>query len=258
MSMTALIFAVLLASVLGSLHCVGMCGAFVVLATGGPEQRRGWRGLVSTQAAYHVGRLISYTALGVLAGAAGSLLNLTGALAGVRPVAAALAGVTIATFGIVALLRLSGLRLAAPRFPRWWTQMVGRVNRAALSYPPAARAFAIGLCTTLLPCGWLYAFVITAAGTGHPLTGGIVMASFWLGTVPALAAVGASARRLLDPLNRRIPALTAIFLITLGLYTLVNRAALDPVALAGRSLIGQSNSHGLAPATRPACCVDDD
>ena len=61
--MTALVVAVFLASALGSLHCVGMCGAFLAIAfTDVPSAGR-WR----LSVAYHGGRLVTYTALGVAA-----------------------------------------------------------------------------------------------------------------------------------------------------------------------------------------------
>ena len=54
--------------------------------------------------------------------------------------------------------------------------------------PPMAHALATGLLTTLLPCGWLYAFVALAAGTASAPLGALVMLTFWIGTLPAIAA----------------------------------------------------------------------
>src|SRR5206468_320502 len=98
--MTALVLGVFLASLLGSLHCAGMCGAFLAIAvTGvGPGESRPRQ--FPLQAAYHLGRLATYTALGLAAGAAGRLLDLTSVLAGARPVAATLAGATLLAFGL--------------------------------------------------------------------------------------------------------------------------------------------------------------
>src|SRR6266700_1728996 len=91
-SMTALVIAIFAASVLGSFHCAGMCGAFLALASG--DASGGWRKHMRLQGAYHVGRLISYLALGAAAGSVGRLIDLAGALAGIRPLAAAFAGLT--------------------------------------------------------------------------------------------------------------------------------------------------------------------
>lgn len=240
--MTSLIAAIFVASLLGSLHCVGMCGAFVALAVG---DTRGWR----PAAAYHGGRLVSYALLGAAAGAAGQLIDLAGSLAGVRPLAAALAGATMVLFGLVALLRSLGVRIQHLHLPQSWTALVSRFSAAAMNRPPIARASIIGLCTTLLPCGWLYAFAVTAAGTGSPLKGAAAMAVFWLGTLPALIVVGVGVQRLLGPIGRRTPVFASLLLVVVGLYTLAGRISLDPVALSNRAQTGAASSSCCSTTT---------
>src|SRR5699024_3311669 len=127
----------------------------------GTDRDNAWR----LQTTYHLRRLASYTVLGAAAGAAGSLLNLAGALARIRPLAAVLAGGTMVLFGVVALLRIKGVRLGHLPLPAGWTRAAQRGHAAAMSLPPTTRALSIGLLTTMLPCGWLYAFAVTAAGT---------------------------------------------------------------------------------------------
>ena len=81
----------------------------------------------------------------------------------------------------------------------------------------------MGTLTGLLPCGWLWAFVVTAGGTGHPASGAAVMGAFWLGTVPAMVGLLAFAGPVLAQLRARMPAITAVVLIALGLGTLALR-----------------------------------
>jgi uncharacterized protein len=244
--MTAMVLAILVASLVGSLHCAGMCGAFVVLATGtGTSTRSAAFG----QTAYHLGRLVSYTILGALAGAAGRLIDLTSTLAGLQPLAAGLAGAAMVAFGITALLRSSGVKIAGLRLPSGWNHLIARVSASQMNRPPIIRAACIGLCTTLLPCGWLYAFVLTAAGTGNPLNGALVMAIFWLGTLPALIVVGSGVRQLLGPLGRRAPAITSVLLVLVGLYTLLGRSLMDPAAIAARI----QNRDSKTATTLPCC-----
>ncbi|MEM1108573.1 MAG: sulfite exporter TauE/SafE family protein [Planctomycetota bacterium] len=221
--MIALVTAVFLASVLGSLHCVGMCGAFLAVAfTDVPTTGR-WR----LSAAYHGGRLLTYTALGIAAGTAGSLLDLGGTLAGISRVALPLAGTTIIVFGVIGLLRQAGVSVRRLRLPAAWTTRVHRLQNLAMRMPPARRALAIGLLTTLLPCGWLYAFAATAAGTASPVWGGLVMAVFWSGTLPALASFGLGIQALAGPLGRRLPAATCLVLIGFGTWAVAGRAQFD-------------------------------
>lgn len=251
--MIPLIGAIFLASVLGSLHCAGMCGCFLAIATGS-NSRTPWQRAALLQGTYHIGRLLSYVSLGAAVGAVGRLVNLTGTLAGIRPVAAALAGATMIVFGVTTLLRSHGMKLQHVRLPKAWMAVVQRGHRLAMKKPAILRAFAIGLLTTLLPCGWLYAFAVTAAGTGSPARGALAMAAFWAGTLPALIAVGAGIRGLLGSLGKRLPTLTVIAMVTAGVFTLIGRADLDPAALASRIRV---TSNVPSTQTHPCCETHD-
>jgi sulfite exporter TauE/SafE len=250
--MTSLILAIFAASVLGSLHCAGMCGAFVAIAV---QDRGNWRRHASLQAAYHGGRLASYLSLGIAAGVAGRLLNLGGALAGIRSAAAVLAGITVIIFALLTLARQKGLRWPLNAAPAWLSKISAPIYRAAMNRPPMIRALIIGLCTTLLPCGWLYAFVITAAGTASPIFAAATMFAFWLGTLPMLVTMGAGVRSVLGPLQRRVPVATAIVLLAAGLYTIAGRARLDPAALGAK--LDAHPTQIPVPGTAP-CCVNHD
>ena len=250
--MTSLIVAIFAASLLGSLHCAGMCGAFIAVAV---SDKGNVRRHVSLQAAYHGGRLISYVTLGIAAGIAGKLLNLGGALAGIRSAAAIVAGATVILFATITLLRQKGVTVRLARTPAWLTKIAQPIYRMAMDRPPIIRALIIGLCTTLLPCGWLYAFVVTAAGTASPASAAITMFVFWLGTLPILVTMGAGARSILGPLQRRVPVATAIVLLAAGLYTIAGRARLDPVALGAR--VNAQTSQIPVPGSA-ACCVTHD
>jgi sulfite exporter TauE/SafE len=255
--MTTLVVGVFLASLLGSLHCAGMCGAFLAIAVTGVGDGTGRPRQFPLQAAYHLGRLATYTLLGLAAGAAGQLIDLTTALAGARPIAASLAGATLLTFGLFSLLRIYGIvpaRLPAPAFMQ---RLLRAGHRRAFDRPPVVRAAMIGLLTTLLPCGWLYAFVLTAAGTASPWRGGTAMAVFWLGTLPMMVALGATIRGVTGVLGRRLPVATCLALIGMGLFTLVNRARLDPAALAARVSVAAANGQqATAPDKAPCCEID--
>ncbi|TWT66836.1 hypothetical protein Pla123a_45340 [Posidoniimonas polymericola] len=252
--MLALTTAVLIASLLGSLHCAGMCGPFVAFAvndSGDTPQTR-------LHLAYHLGRLATYMLLGAAAGAAGALVDLTSTLAGLQPLAMAAAGGLMVLFGLLELARVAGLRLRHTKPPAVWVKTVQAGQRVALTLPPVRRALAIGLLTTLLPCGWLYAFAITAAGTGQPLAGAVVMAVFWVGTLPMLISLGMGLRAAMGVLGSRMPAITAAALIGVGVFTLVGRAGLDPASLA-RAAAAAEDSEELVPdpTELPPCCRPD-
>jgi len=219
---TALVAAVFLASVMGSLHCAGMCGAFVAFAVAPPLSGAG-ASRSTLLATYNVGRLVTYTALGALSGALGAALDMGGAMVGVQRVAAVLAGSMMIGFGLIALLRINGVRVPRAPLPPGLERLATRGYESARRRSPVARALLIGMLTTLLPCGWLYAFAITAAGTASPLWGALTMAVFWAGTLPVLVAVGAGAAKLTGALGARAPVLTTCALIGVGLWTVAGR-----------------------------------
>lgn len=241
----AALAAIALSSLLGSLHCAGMCGPLVAAAcgpAGSPRVRVSVNGrevtrptLVLNLFTYHAGRLVGYVALGALAGVVGGAVNLAGRLAGAQHVA------LNAAAGVVILLGL-GMVLAsmgwAPRLPfklAWspagW--IGARVNR----WSPVARAGSIGLLSGMLPCGWLWVFVVAASGTGSLAGGMLTMLAFWLGTVPMLTVLGLGLARLLAPLRERIPFITGVAIVALG----------------GIMLSSNAIAHA-SPTPLPSCC----
>jgi sulfite exporter TauE/SafE len=248
--MIALTTAVLTASLLGSLHCAGMCGPFVAFAVGGSDTPHRWR----LHVAYHGGRLATYSLLGALAGAAGALIDVTATLVGLQGVAMAAAGGMMVLFGVVTLAQAFGWRVPNFRPPKFLATSIRSANRFAGGQTPLVRALVIGLASTLLPCGWLYAFAVTAAGTSSPAYGAVVMAVFWAGTLPVLATLGVGVQSLLGPLRSRLPVVTAAALVVAGLVTLSGRLSLDVTALAAAAQ--QQTVAGQVPdANRlPPCC----
>ncbi len=243
--MFTLVGAVLIASLLGSVHCAGMCTPFVCFYAGADARASAWGHL-----AYNGGRLVSYLLLGAIAGAVGAGVQQVGLGVGVSRAAASLAGVLMIVWGVVQLLAVRGVKVPTPAplagAQRWMAARLHDVRDLA----PTARALTVGLLTTLLPCGWLYAFVITAAGTGTVRDATFVMMAFWVGTLPMMLAIGVGVRRLAGPLRDRLPIFSALVLVIIGLYSLTGGIQRDPakVAMRARHMIPSSLQ---APATTP-------
>jgi sulfite exporter TauE/SafE len=182
------------------------------------------------QLAYHTARLLSYAAVGALFGLLGAAFDLGGALLGLHRTAAFLAGGMMVVVSITIALSSAGWRP-----PQLSSSYLRRLmlfgNRLAAGWAPLPRAATIGVLTACLPCGWLYAFALIAAGTGHVLSGMSVMIAFWLGTVPVLAALGVGVQTLVGTVGRRLPLVTALLLVALGLYTVFGRFSLSARSL---------------------------
>jgi sulfite exporter TauE/SafE len=249
--MIALLLTVFFASLVGSLHCIGMCGPFVAFYSG-TDGSGGARRLLS-HASYSGGRLLTYGVFGLAAGAVGAALDVAGSLAGIQRVAAIIAGATMILWGVLALLQLRGVSIFKHGSGNGRVAKIIRRGFSLISdKPPVIRAAVVGLLSGLLPCGWLWAFVVTAAGTGGAVQGAMVMAAFWAGTVPALVAVGVGAQLVSAPLRRHVPAVTAVLLVALGLYAILGRpASVDA------TITKHQHSHAGVPSPDDAgktCC----
>lgn len=236
--MWALISTVFLASLAGSPHCAAMCGPFVGFYAPAMSAGARWPG----HAAHAGGRLLVYLALGAAAGIAGRGIDLAGAAAGYGGVAAPIASALMIAWGTVALLGQTG-RLAPRRAARPGpaTVVVGRALRAVHGGAPVARAGLVGLSSALLPCGWLYAFVVSAAGTGSAGRGALTMLAFWAGTVPVLTGVAALVGRGGARLRRAAPRAAAALVIAAGLLGLAARL---PAPAGAGSGVHPRSCHG--------------
>ncbi|MBX9928631.1 MAG: sulfite exporter TauE/SafE family protein [Gemmatimonadaceae bacterium] len=216
----ALAIAVLTASLVGSVHCAAMCGGFVCFYAGG-DARTDWRAHV----AYNVGRLTTYLALGTVAGLTGLGLERAGGLFGVGRAAALVAASLMILWGLASVAERFGVRLPSAPGAQWVAPRIAAAMRRVAALGAVRRAGAIGALTTLIPCGWLYAFAITAAGTGTVHGALLVMIAFWIGTLPVMLALGASARQVSGPLRRALPTASAIAVVVVGLVALAQRNA---------------------------------
>ena len=180
--------AAFLAGLAGGLHCAGMCGGIIGAlcqpsfnASAAPS----WRNL----AAYNAGRIASYTAAGILVGALGAAGFLTRAAPIAQPLAMALASVMLIALG----LSLAGISAVVRRIEIvgvWLWRLVQPWTAALLPVTTLSRAFALGALWGWLPCGMVYAVLVTALALGGWWQGGLVLFAFGLGTLPNLLGIG--------------------------------------------------------------------
>lgn len=258
--MIHVLLSVVAASVLGSLHCAGMCGGFVAFYAGGDTSER-QRSVAHI--AYNLGRLLTYAIIGAFAGLLGSVTNVASAALGFGRIAAVVAGVVMLGWGAVLLFSVAGVKWPKSkllgRLPEGLSRRLGQVATSARSKPPTLRAFVLGLSSTLLPCGWLYAFAVAAAGTASPLWGGLVMVAFWSGTLPVMLGLGVGVQRLGHRLRRHIPALSAALLVIIGTASVLGRLRLDEVVRTATIQMEQKAHLGAAaPEGEAPCCHHDD
>lgn len=202
-------------SVGGSLHCMGMCGGFAVLANTGAK-RVGFNGRF---VAYVAGKTVSYALLGLLVGLVGAQI---GAIREGASVLAWVAGLAMILVG-GHLLGWPGLaRLNPP------AASSGFVSRFAslLKKDGLASRMGMGLLNGLLPCGLVYAALAMSLGTGDPLRSSAFMVVFGLGTIPSLWVAAQVTAVLSAQWKARLSRVSGWLVVLFGLYTIMRGTGL--------------------------------
>jgi sulfite exporter TauE/SafE/copper chaperone CopZ/plastocyanin domain-containing protein len=202
-----------------SVHCVAMCGGITLsqcLPGASPAPAEDRRKALFPALLYNAGRVISYTALGSVVGALGSVITLPGRLGGTVQF---IAGALMVIMGINMLGFFPALRRLRIRLPRVFARSLGtspRDKQQASNKNPLV----IGLLNGLMPCGPLQAMQIYALSTGSPLAGALSMFLFSAGTVPLMFGIGALSSLLSavsKGLTRRVMQAGAILVTVMGM-----------------------------------------
>ena len=201
-----------LAGVAGSTHCIGMCGGIVAaIALHARDANPGARRLILL--AYNVGRIGTYTLLGVIAGFMGATLDVLTMKSAANWVFAA-ANLFVFLAGLVSFLQISSFSLFSLESTDG--RFFSGVLRWAVSDASLFRAFILGLVLGFLPCGLVYAPLIASAATGCPLAGGAMMAALGLGTLPLLFFFGTASATLSARLRGNLVRLVGLFVALIG------------------------------------------
>ena len=235
------------AGLLSSGHCFGMCGGIVgafsvgrgaaTPASGGGGAGSRLPGLL----AYNAGRIVTYAALGALAGALGA------AVGGLLPPDMARRGARL--FAALFLVGLGLFLAGRPQFlqpierlgARLWRHIEPLGRRLLVARSPG-HAMALGLVWGFLPCGMIYSMLAMASLAGGPGDGALVMLAFGAGTLPALFAAGLAASRLRDLARSTVLRRSAAAAyIALGVW------------MAFTALSGPGHAHGKAAGASETC-----
>ncbi len=183
----------LLLGVLGTGHCLGMCGPLVVAF---PMRRRGVPGHVC----YHAGRILTYAAVGAAMGGAGAGVTRLASGVGGDPLTWMVriqVGVSLAA--ALFLLHFGLVRLGFLREPAWMSPAgagaagIGRLARPGGAGPGLAGLTLLGSAMGLLPCGLSFAAFARALASASPWAGGVMALVFGIGTLPGLLVLGTGA-----------------------------------------------------------------
>jgi sulfite exporter TauE/SafE len=213
--MDPLISMAFMTGLLGSAHCIGMCGGLVSALSITADGRNS--GLLF-HLLYNLGRTITYSFIGFLVGWLGSAMVVKNSLQEITRVL--LIGsdlfiilIGLGSAGLFAKLNIMTLEFGGP------IQVMSRAVKGLRRLPPALSALPLGLLFGFLPCGLLYAMALTAVQSASSLTGALTMAAFGLGTIPALFLVGSAAQWFSSKRNWMLKA-AGLMVALMGCYNL--------------------------------------
>ena len=172
MLLTALIF-----GLLGSFHCVGMCGPIAFML---PVDRSNNVRKFGQIFLYHFGRITAYSIIGLVFGLVGKSLNLFG----MQQQLSIIIGILMLLVIFIPQKLFNKYNFSRPLY-----KIIGKVKSALgkeLKKKTPDTFLTIGFLNGFLPCGLVYMAVFGAIATGGAWTGSLYMALFGIGTIPLM------------------------------------------------------------------------
>jgi sulfite exporter TauE/SafE/plastocyanin domain-containing protein/copper chaperone CopZ len=199
---------------LTSLHCVGMCGGINLSQCVSNKLGKESTNLAKLKPSllYNAGRVVSYTLIGGVVGALGSVISFSGTAKGIVVI---VSGVFMIILGLNMLNVFPWLKRFNPRMPKIFGRKV--YGNAGKNKP-----FYVGLLNGFMPCGPLQAMQLYALGTGSFISGALSMFFFSVGTVPLVFGLGAISSFLSSRFTHRMMKVSMTLIIVLGVI-MVNR-----------------------------------
>lgn len=197
---------------LTSLHCIAMCGGInLTVSMQGGDSGGGSRfARLMPGAMYNIGRVLSYTVLGGLAGSLGSVISFSSAAKG---------AVTIFTGIFMVVMGLNMLNVF-PWFRRFNLSMPKVFGRSIHGKAGHKGPLVVGILNGLMPCGPLQAMQLYALGTGSFAAGAISMFLFSASTVPLVFGLGSVGSFLKGRSAHKLMRISAVLVVLLGVIML--------------------------------------
>ena len=181
------LFSIIAVAFLGSVgHCIGMCGGIVIAYSSAKiDGKSSQFSQAIAHLIYSFGRITTYIAMGAIFGAIGGVISFSSKSIAILTI---FAGVVMVLTGLSLIGKLKFLTILEHSFSQ--TAWYQKIFRATIQSKSLSSFYILGLLNGVLPCGLVYFYAVTAASTGSPLWGALVMLIFGLSTVPSLFALG--------------------------------------------------------------------
>lgn len=213
--------AALMTGLLGSVHCIGMCGGIVGALTMQlrPEIHQKPLKLLPYLLFYNTGRLFSYALAGVLMGWLGQQFK--NSLPQPHLIGMFISGLFMILLGLYLANWWSGLTRIERLGQHIWKRLEP-IGRHFLPVHHPLQALGLGAIWGWLPCGLVYTALVMALAVADPMQGGLLMLAFGVGTLPMLLSMGGAASQLQRLIRRpRLRQVIGSLIILLGVYSLL-------------------------------------
>jgi uncharacterized protein len=241
----------------GSLHCIGMCGPIAIAL---PLGNKGLISRITGGIVYNTGRIITYAILGSLFGLLGQGIE----MAGLQQWASIILGVVMILSVVAPALFRGKLRFEQFFFGFAGKLIAGFRKLFAINSIPSL--FLIGLLNGLLPCGLVYVAIAGAINTNGIFNGVIYMIIFGLGTIPIMLAIPLLGNLIGNTFRKKYSKILSVFIIILGIVFILRGLSLGIPFISPPSKVlvpheksakMSSKSDEESTTKRMSCCGSD-
>ncbi|WP_299526012.1 sulfite exporter TauE/SafE family protein [Winogradskyella sp.] len=202
-----MLYSAFILGLLGSLHCVGMCGPIAFML---PVDRSNSFKKVSQISIYHIGRLLAYSLIGLVFGLVGKSLYIFG----IQQQLSIAIGLIMIVLVLIPYKTFAKYNLSKPL-----NKIISKIKSnlgQALKKKTADTFITIGFLNGFLPCGLVYMAVFGAVATGSLLQGSFYMVLFGLGTIPLMTSAIYLGKFLNQTIKQRIQKAIPVFVVIIG------------------------------------------
>lgn len=185
---------------IGSFHCIGMCGPIVVAL---PLKKHNLISKITGAILYNSGRVLTYSVIGILFGLLGRGIS----LAGFQQWTSVLLGIAMIISVLFPFFFREKITIGS-LFSGFAARLIVRLKKLFTDRSYSSLLM-IGILNGLLPCGLVYVAIAGAISSGTVLTGALFMMLFGIGTIPLLLlatlASDAIGQRIRSKMQRVVP-----------------------------------------------------
>ena len=207
-----MLISALILGILGSFHCVGMCGPIAFML---PVSRDNQLKKFLQIFLYHFGRLLAYSIIGLAFGLVGKSLNLFG----IQQQLSIGIGVLMILVILMPSRQFQKFNFSQPLY-----RLIGKIKTslgAALKRKTPDTFFTIGFLNGFLPCGLVYMAVFGAIAAGSLFNGSLYMLLFGLGTIPLMTTAVYFSSLLGGKMRKKVQRFIPVFVVVIGILFII-------------------------------------